>query len=137
MLDEALKSLIGQGVVGAMLVLLILAVVYLQKRRDSDGEARLKDTRENLISAAETNRVLGVMNTAVSGLNQSMASLCSTVQLLHSDTKSAMDHNRQRDDRVERMIETNGELIRSIENVVKENSRLIERANARLDQIKS
>ena len=134
-MDEALKTLAGQGVIGAMMVLLLFAIIYLQKKRDSEGEARLKETRETLQEAGETIRVVGQFRDTVVGLSTSMNSLTVTVQTMHADIKSAREQNKQRDDRVEAMIERNGGYIREIESVVRENNRLIERAKTQLDRI--
>lgn len=132
-MEDALKTLAGQGVIGAMMVLLLLAVVYLQKKRDGDSEARLKDTRESLHEAAETTRIVGGFRDTVAGLTQGMTSLTVTVQNMHSDIRGAREANQTRDNRVEAMIERNGSLIKDIESVVKENNRLIERSNVALD----
>ncbi|MGY2052978.1 hypothetical protein [Methylobacterium sp. JK268] len=128
MLDTALAKLVDQGVIGIMVVLLLLGVIYLQKRRDSEAEARLKETRETLVTAAETNRILQGIKETLAAVAQSQTFLTATVQTIDANARSALSSQTERDQRVERMIEANGEIIRDINTAARENQALLKRA---------
>jgi uncharacterized protein (DUF1800 family) len=118
-MDKLVEILAGQGLAGAMLVMLILAVKYLQGKRDDDGEARLADSRDMLKTQHEMNLAVGKMTDAVVGLKEALTSLTITVQNSHSENKTALEVTRERDNRVERMIEANGEVIRSTQECIR------------------
>lgn len=117
-LDSAFTKLIDQGVIGIMVVLLLLGIIYLQRRRESDAEARLKESRETLVTAAETNRILAGIKESMTAVAQSQNFLTATVQTIDANARSALASQTERDARVERMIEANGEIIRDIKNAV-------------------
>lgn len=128
------KILSEQGLAGAFLLSMLFAVIYLQKKLDDGSENRLKDSREMLTTVAQMNTLIGGLKDAVAGLNQSLASLTLTVQTLHSDTKQATEFNRVRDERVERMIETNGEIIRNTAGTVNAAVEIIRQSQAILQR---
>jgi hypothetical protein len=129
-MEAVTKVLSEQGLAGAFLLVLLLAIGYLQRKRDDDSESRLKDSRETLLTVSEMNRLVGGLKDAVAGLNQNLASLTSTVQTLHSDTRQATEFNRVRDERVERMIESNGEIIRDTQGTVKQAANVLQQSQA-------
>ncbi|WP_018261871.1 hypothetical protein [Methylobacterium sp. WSM2598] len=133
MLDSALSKILEQGVTGALLVILLLAIGYLQRKRDSDAEARLKEARETLVTAAETNRVLSGIKDTLGGVAQSLNFLTVTVQTIDGNARSALASQTDRDQRVERMIEANGDVIRDIQAAAERNKGLIERAVSALE----
>lgn len=132
-LDSALSKILEQGVTGALLVILLLAIGYLQRKRDSDAEARLKEARETLVTAAETNRVLSGIKDTLGGVAQSLNFLTVTVQTIDGNARSALASQTDRDQRVERMIEANGDVIRDIQAAAERNKGLIERAVSALE----
>lgn len=133
MLDSAMSKLLDQGLVGVMLVLFLIAIIYLQKRRDSDAEARLKESRETLLTAAETNRILASIKDTLAGVTQSQTFLTATVQAIDANARSALASQTERDQRVERMIEGNSDSIQKIEAAAGANKALLERALSALD----
>ncbi|KMO23737.1 hypothetical protein [Methylobacterium aquaticum] len=133
MLDSAMGKLLDQGLVGVMLVLFLIAIIYLQKRRDSDAEARLKESRETLLTAAETNRILSSIKDTLAGVAQSQTFLTATVQAIDANARSALASQTERDMRVERMIENASETIREIEGAAATNRGLLERGLSALE----
>lgn len=133
-MDQALQKIAEQGVIGALLVVMLLVIAWLQKKRDEGAEARLKESREALVTAAETNRILSAIKDTLAGLTTSQANLNATVAMMDTFVRGTVDKQSLRDDRVERTIEANGTVIREIEEASRENGRLIEELRKQLDR---
>ena len=114
-MEKAFDVLLNQGVLGALLVLFLIAIVSLQNKRDKESDGRLKDARELLTTIAEVNRALTALRDSVGGVAQSLTSLIVTVQSIHADTNAHREANRERDRRVEATIEDSRRLVKSIE----------------------
>ena len=126
-MEQALTKIGENGLAGALLVLSICAIIWLNNRMQTVSDARLTDTREALMIMAKNNEVMAALKDAVTGLTTSLAALSATVQTMHADSKSALEQTRTRDDRVERMIEENGKVIREVENAFHDVSKDISR----------
>lgn len=114
-MEQALSKIGEQGLTGALLVLFMLAIVYLNKKRDDTAEERLKESKEALLTIAAANTIMASLKEAVTGLSTTLAALNSTVQTMHSENKAALDQARERDTRVERRIEETAEMARDLE----------------------
>lgn len=117
-MEQALSKIGEQGLAGALLVLFALAIVYLNKKREDTAEDRLKESKEALLTIAAANTIMVSLKEAVSGLSTTLAALNSTVQTMHSENKAALDQARDRDARVERMIEATAETTRDLESTL-------------------
>lgn len=117
-MEQALTKIGEQGLAGALLVLFALAIVYLNKKREDTAEERLKESKEALLTIAAANTIMVSLKDAVSGLSTTLAALNSTVQTMHSENKAALDQARERDVRVERMIEATAETTRDLESTL-------------------
>lgn len=126
-MEAALKILGEQGLAGALLVLALGAIVYLNKKREDVADARLADTRELLTIVADVNQNLRAMKEAVSGLSTSLASLTTTIQTMQSDSRSSLTQTQEARARIERMIEANSEAIRTIKETVNDTARDVDR----------
>lgn len=115
MTEDAIKELIRSGLLGCLLVLALGAVVYLQKKRDAEGAERLQDMRNAVLTAAETNNLLTQMKEAITGLVSGNAGNATTLSTIHATVAANHAAMRDRDDRVERLIEKNGEVVGRIE----------------------
>lgn len=117
-MEQALTKIGEQGLAGALLVLFALAIVYLNKKREDTAEERLKESKEALLTIAAANTIMVSLKEAVSGLSTTLAALNSTVQTMHSENKAALDQARERDVRVERMIEATAKTTRDLESTL-------------------
>lgn len=133
-MEQALSKIGENGLAGALLVLSLLAIIWLNNRMQAVTDARLTDTREALMIMAKNNEVMASLKDAVAGLTTTLAGLATTVQTMHADSKSALELTRTRDDRVERMIEENGKVIRDVENAFHDVAKDISRLAGTLNQ---
>lgn len=117
-MEQALSNIAEQGLTGALLVLFMLAIVYLNKKRDDTAEERLKESKEALLTIAAANTIMASLKEAVTGLSTTLAALNSTVQTMHSENKAALDQARERDTRVEGRINETAEMARDLESAV-------------------
>ncbi|GLS45176.1 hypothetical protein [Methylobacterium brachythecii] len=129
-MEAALKTLADQGVAGALLVLFLGAIVYLNKKREESSDARLKDTKEQLVVTAETNHTLATLKDAVSGVASSITTISLNMSAMHADNRSALDRMNSRDERIERMIEEIGKSSSAtratVESITKDLDRLLD-----------
>lgn len=126
-MEAALKLIGEQGLAGALLVVALAAIVYLNKKREDVADARLADTRELLTIIADVNQNLRAMKEAVAGLSTSLAALTSTIQTMQADSRAALNETQQVRTRIERMIEANSEAIRDIKETVNDTARDVDR----------
>ncbi|ACL61249.1 hypothetical protein [Methylobacterium nodulans] len=133
-MDGALQKIAEQGVVGALLVIMLIVIGYLQRKRDTEAEQRLKEARETLITTAETNRILGALKDAMTGLQQSQQSLITTVQTMDLWARGALDKQLLRDERVEKTIDAHTAALRELEDVARDSNRQINEMRGQIDR---
>jgi hypothetical protein len=133
--DGALQKVAEQGVVGALLVIMLLVIGYLQRKRDNEAEQRLKEARETLMTTAETNRVLAALKDTMAALQQAQQSLTVTVQTMDLWARSALDKQVMRDDRVEKTIDAHSTALRELEDVARDSNRLITELRGQVERL--
>ncbi|ACL61023.1 hypothetical protein [Methylobacterium nodulans] len=134
-MEGALAKIAEQGVVGALLVIMLLVIGYLQRKRDAEAEQRLKEARETLLTTAETNRVLAALKDTMAVLQQSQQSLITTVQTMDLWARSALDKQITRDERVEKTIDAHAGALRELEDVARDSNRLINEMRGQIDRL--